>query len=152
MRFLLAILMSLLVAGPSAAEEKRRWIVVAEPDFVTLMYGTPNSGDVPLNLSCHRKGEPLSFSFNHEPRNARNGIKVAVTLSANGIKVTVPTIGERMEMDGQFIVQGHVPLDDRLKKILTSGGVMKVSAGRKSMSIPLEGLAEAARDLLARCG
>lgn len=152
MRISMAFLISLIATSASAAEDKPRWIGSAVQEGASLLYGLPNTGDVQLSFSCGRKGEVLEFSFDHEPRSAKNGMKVALSLSANGVEIKIPTVGERMEMDDQFVLSGRIPLDDRLKKLLTSNGILKVRARKRSIEFPLAGVAEAARPLLERCG
>lgn len=152
MRAAVAVLVTLTAFGAHAAEEKPRWIGAAiDGGGATLIYGIPETDHAPLSFACERKGQPLTFSFEHEPKSAKTGIKVPVALSAIGIEITVPTVGQRLELDDLFVLEGPVRLDDRLKKLLASGGTLKVRAGGATVEFPLTDMAEAARPLLAHC-
>jgi hypothetical protein len=148
-------LLSLLAASNSlgtAAADGPRWFGTHIEGGAQLIYGTPNSGHIVLSFACRGKAEPLEFTFAHEPIDARPGVRMTVFLAAGDLEISIPTRGERLEMDDQFILSGSVPLDNRLRRLLSTGSNLEVRVDDGVEDYPLDGAAEAAAELFARCG
>src|SRR5690606_24736026 len=95
--------------------------------------------------------DELTFSYEHEPTNAVDGVEVDAVLAAGGVEVSIPTTGSRLEIDGIFLLEGQVQLDAILRKILTSSGTLTIMVEDGAAEYPLEGTAQAARPLLQAC-
>ena len=145
------IVFSTFVIAAKASDEPR-WFGSKDEQGASLIYGIPQSGYGPLSFSCTRKGEPLRFSLEHEPVKAKIGVRVTVILAASGIEIGIPTVGQRLEMDDLFVLNGRVRLDDKLKRLLTSGKTLEVRVEDGAAEYPLAGAPEAARALFQHCG
>jgi len=152
MRIIAAMVAVFGMAAAAHAADEPRWIGNEIEKGASLIYGIPQSGYGASSFSCERKGEALRFSFAHAPIEARTGVKVAVLLSSNNIEISVPTVGQRLEMDDLFVLEGRIRLDQKLRQLLTSSGILEVWVEDGSAEFPLSGAREAARPLLERCG
>lgn len=147
-----ATVSALLVAlvAPAHAQE-RIWIGSAHDDGASLVYGTPESGDLALSFDCAKGSDALAFSYAFEPVNATDGVKVEVTLQAGDIIVPIETIGARLEMDDLFVLEGQTKLDNRFVDLITSSGILQIFVEDGSEEIPLDGAREAAESLTRTC-
>ncbi len=139
-----------LQLSPAAAEQVK-WFGTRSEDGASLIYGTPNSGYGKIVLSCAAGQDDLSFVYEHEPIDSKNGVQVKVLLSAGGEETSIPTTGTRLEIDDVFILEGQTKLDGRLRKILTSPGSLILTVEDGTAAFPLDGAAKAAHDLLEVC-
>ncbi|WP_174263665.1 hypothetical protein [Hyphomicrobium sp. CS1BSMeth3] len=55
-------------------------------------------------------------------------------------------------MDDLFVLNGRVRLDDKLKRLLTTGKTLEVRVEDGAAAYPLAGAPEAARALFQHCG
>lgn len=146
---IIAIALSGLTASASAANVV--WFGNRHEDGATLVYGIPDSGYGQIVLSCEAGNNDLSFVYEHEPADAKNGVKLEVILSAGGHEVSIPTTGTRLEIDDTFILEGRTKLDDRLVELLTSSGRLTVTVEDGVADYPLDGAADASRHLVEVC-
>ncbi len=147
-----ATLLSLvLILPPPAHAEKITWFGNRSEDSASLIYGTPDSGYGKIAFTCQVGQDELSFTYEHEPINAVNGVAIDAVLAAGGVEVAIPTTGSRLEIDDTFLLEGQARLDDALRKLLTSGGTLIITIEDGAAEYPLEGAAEAARHLLQVC-
>jgi len=145
----IAILLSGIAA--SAWADNVVWFGNRHEDGASLVYGIPDSGYGRIVLSCEVGNDDLSFVYEHEPADARNGVKLDVILSAGDQEVSIPTTGTRLEIDDTFILEGRTKLDDRLVDLLTSPGTLTVTVEDGIADYPLDGAAEASRHLVEVC-
>ncbi|MBX3580919.1 MAG: hypothetical protein KF810_03355 [Rhizobiaceae bacterium] len=144
-----AAALSLVVA--SAHAQDRVWIGDTYEEGASLIYGTPDTGDIALSFSCARGSGKVAFSYIFEPINPTEGARVEVTLEAGDIIMPVQTTGTRLEMDDIFVLEGQIPFDAQLVDLLTSQGALEVFVEDGSEEIPLEGARQAGRKLFETC-
>src|SRR5690606_16099158 len=109
------------------------------------------SGYGRIAFTCQVGQDELSFAYEHEPTNAVDGVEVDAVLAAGDVEVSIPTTGARLEIDDVFLLEGQARLDDALRKLLTSGGVLTIMVEDGAAEYPLDGAAQAAEHLLRAC-
>lgn len=135
----------------SAHAEQVTWFGTRSEDAASLIYGTPASGYGRIAFTCQVGQDELSFAYEHEPTNAVDGVEVDAVLAAGDVEVSIPTTGARLEIDDVFLLEGQARLDDALRKLLTSGGVLTIMVEDGAAEYPLDGAAQAAEHLLQAC-
>ncbi len=145
----IAVMLSGLAASASA--DNVTWFGNRHEDGASLVYGIPDSGYGQIVLSCAAGHDALTFAYEHEPNDPKDGVEVDVILSAGDLEVSVPTTGSRLEIDDTFILEGQTKLDDKLRNILQASGTMIVTVEDGTAEYPLDGAADAARDLIEVC-
>jgi hypothetical protein len=154
----LALLFSLLVsfgfAAPSGAEEYK-WIGQITEDGAALSYAIPQSDAIKLDFHCDRKTRKIVVNLEHEPKDAKDGIRLAIRLSKRGdganTAIEIPATGQRLELDDKFLFQGETRMSPQLRRLFSDGGTLLISVNDQTDEIPLKGIAQAARQLLASC-
>jgi hypothetical protein len=139
----------------SAASEYK-WIGQITEDGAALSYAIPQSDAIRIDFHCDRKTRKIVVNFEHEPQAAKDGMQATLWLSLRGRDprvdaVNIPMTGKRLELDDKFVFQGETRMTPQLRLILSSDGVLLVTLGSQSEEIPLEGAAQAARQLFGSC-
>ena len=147
----LAACLAVSSGGSAAAQDRRQWIGATSPDNVVLLYGTPNTDDVAINLTCDRARKSVSFSYAFEPAGARNGMRIDVELSSEGGKVALSATGRRLDMDDLFVLEATTRADAALRRILTEGRTLSIRVQQRAQAFPLAGAKKPAADLIAAC-
>lgn len=143
---------SLMLPAGAMAQDNPGWHGTAYEGMATLFYGTPQSDHAELSFSCEAGSGTATFVFAFAPIQAVDGVEVVVTLEAGDISLPIQTTGLLLEMDDQFLLEGEVPLDDRLAELLGSEGVLSVFVEDGAAEYALDGALDAASDLFETCG
>jgi hypothetical protein len=150
----------LLLATPGltsslATASDYKWIGQITEDGTALSYAIPESDAIKLDFHCDRKTKIIIVNYEHEPKVASDGIRHTISLSlkggGTGTGVNIPAIGQRLELDDKFLLQGETRMSPQLRRLLVEGGDLLISVDGRSEEIPLKGVAQAARQLLASC-
>jgi len=150
MRIVAIAVMLPCLAAPASADNVT-WFGNRHEDGASLVYGIPDSGYGQIVLSCEAGDDDLTFVYEHQPNDPKDGVEVDVILSAGDLEISVPTTGSRLEIDDTFILEGQTKLDDKLRNILQASGTMIVTVEDGTAEYPLDGAADAARDLIEVC-
>lgn len=152
-RILLASVLA-LAATPAAAQDGRpRWYGVDHgAQQARLVFGVPDGGMTLLNFICDKGVPEVSAYITHPPVRLAAGTSVPVRLSDGSATLTFPATVQPPEADGLLRLRGQVPLDASFEAILAADDRMSVSVAGSSARYPLDGVAAAARPLIALCG
>ena len=141
--------------APLARAHEYKWIGQITEDGSALSYAIPASDAIKLDFHCERKTRNIVVNFEHEPKDAIEGMSVSMRLSLRGrdagLAVDIPASGRRLELDDKFVFQGNTRMSPQLRRILSEGGALLVSVGGQTEEIPLKGIAAATRQLFASC-
>lgn len=158
MRHFVCSLFSLAALGlafPACAADEYKWIGQISEDGAALSYAIPASDAIRIDFHCDRKTRKLVVNFEHEPKTAKDRMQFTVRLSVRGrgpgVSVDIPMKGERLELDDKFVLQGETRMSPQLRRILSEGGTLLLAVDDRTEEIPLTGVAQAARQLLASC-
>jgi len=150
-----AFLFLAAAAGVPAIADEFKWIGQITEDGSALSYAIPQSDAIKLDFHCERKTRNIVVNFEHEPKNAKDGMQVMMRLSVRGrdtgISADIPATGRRSELDDKFIFQGNIRMSPQLRRILSEGGTLLVAIAGQTEEIPLKGIAGAGRQLFASC-
>lgn len=140
-------------ASSGLAAQEYKWIGQITEDGAALSYAISESDGIKLDFHCDRKTKLIVVNYEHEPRNARDGMRLPLRLSlkARDASVTIPATGQRLELDDRFVLQGETRMNPQLRRIFAEVGSLLVSVEGSDEEIPLNGVARAARQLLASC-
>ncbi len=143
------------VAFPAFAVSEYRWIGRANEAGASLSYAIPESDAIKLDFHCERSTKRILVSYEHEPKGAKEGMKITLRLSRKGGdasgSVSIPAAGQRLELDDKFLFEGETRMSPALRRILADEGTLLVSADGHVENIPLKGVSRAARPLIASC-
>jgi hypothetical protein len=131
-----------------------KWIGQITEDGAALSYAIPESDAIKLDFHCDRKTKQIVVNYEHEPKDARDGMKLTLRLSRKGneaANVSIATTGQRLELDDKFLLQGETRMSPQLRRILSEGGTLLAAVNGQTDEIPLDGAAQAARRLFASC-
>jgi hypothetical protein len=131
----------LMLGAPAGAQDARTWIFNFDSDTAVLQYGTPESDDAALVITC----EPGKKSMHIAEFIGADGLvpgRSAHLKLANGA-ASVDYAGQTVsnEMDGTVNIEVTVATDPRLIALLKTGTVLTVDIAGKQTSIPLKGAA-----------
>jgi hypothetical protein len=153
---LAAALLTILLAlhSPANAADEYKWIGQVTEEGASLSYAIPESDAIKIDFHCERKTRKIAVSLEHEPKTAKDGIRLTARLSVRGRdaeSINLVMTGQRLELDDKFLLQGETRMSPQLRRILAEGGTLIVAVDGRTEEIPLKGVAMAARQLLASC-
>jgi hypothetical protein len=148
------LLIPLLATLPVLAQDERpRWYGVDHgAQQARLVYGVPDGGMTLLNFICDKHVPEVSAYITHPPVRLAAGTSVPVRLSDGTATLAFSATVAPPEADGLLRLRGQVPLDAAFEAILASDDRMSVSVAGSSARYPLDGVAAAAKPLIALCG
>jgi len=131
--------------GSPAAASDYKWIGQITEDGAALSYAIPESDAIKLDFHCDRKTKKIVVNYEHEPKDAKDGIKRTLRLSRKGndavASVNIAMTGERLELDDKFLFQGETQMSPQLRRILSEGGTLLATVNGQPDEIPLNGRA-----------
>ncbi len=152
---LLASLLLATAAASAASASEYKWIGQITEDGAALRYAIPESDGIRLDFHCERKTRNIVVHFEHEPKDAKDGMKGTIRLSLRGrdagLSVDIPAAGDRSQLDDAFFFKGEIRMSPNLRRILSEGGTLVVTVGSYAEEIPLKGIARELRPLLTSC-
>lgn len=134
--FLAATLIAILPAAapPAAAQddEQPRWFGAAYDDTAILAYGIPDSDYVLLHFSCRPGATVVKFGLQDEESDAGEGDLLEVSLATDGIHVEFSDKARMNQESGGIELHADLPLDEALRRILTSDETLEVTVGGRT--------------------
>jgi hypothetical protein len=144
---------ALLVATvPVAAqdEEQPGWFGGSHDDTAMLAYGIRDSDYVMLHFSCTVGRPAVRVYVQDEESSAEAGDLLLVHLSAGEERIEFADEAIPNEDSGGKDVEGQLPLDDVLRRILTGEGTLEITVDGHIQHY-MAGAAEPAAAMLAAC-
>jgi hypothetical protein len=138
-----------------ASAQDLQWAGAVSEDGASLTYGIPESDASLIDFTCDRGSGVVTVTLDYEPANAETGVKADITLAPLGgspdSAIVVAATGERLELDDKFVLQGTIPLSDKLNRMLLDAAMLSITVADGSEELPLEGAREPARKLIDTC-
>ncbi len=148
------IALALATTLPAAAqnEEKPRWFGGTYDRTAILAYGVPDSDYVILNFSCRPGAPVVKVDIQDELNQATTGKPLRVRMATGGIAIEFSDKGVVNQESGGLELHGELPLDEALRRILTSDEPLEVSVEGRTQRYAKNGKVEsAAARLFATC-
>ncbi len=144
---------AIVIASDLAAEEAREWMGETQEGGAVLLYGLPQTDDVPVGFRCempaHEFIMTLSVDPDFEPKTGT--VKLTVTAPPATDQLIVDAdIQFLPEMELTFL-EARPAFDAAIARMLKQGTELKFTIGEKTFSYPLAGAAEAMGPLEAAC-
>jgi hypothetical protein len=130
--------LALFIAAPARAQEARTWMFNFDSDTAVLLYGTPESDDAALVISCEPGKKSMHINEFIGSADLVPGRAAHLKLS-NGTAV-LDYAGQTIanEMDGTVNIEVSVAPDPKLIALLKSGSSLTVDVAGKPTAIPLK--------------
>ncbi len=143
----------LLSFSPAVAEEARKWMGETQEAGAVLLYGLPESDDVPVSFRCelplHEFVMTLSLEPDFEPKSGP--VKVTLTAPPAADELIVDGQVQFLEEMGVTFVEARPVFDAAFARLLKQGGELKFTIGDASFAYPLAGAADAMGPIEAAC-
>ena len=151
--FLAATLTTFVAAWPAGAqdEEQPRWFSGAYDNTTILAYGVPDSDYVMLHFSCTVGKPVVNVSVQDEESSAEEGALLHVRLSAGEERIEFSEKAVPNEDSGGKDVEGHLPRDETLRRLLTATGTLEIVVDGHTQRYDMDGATEPAAAMLAAC-
>jgi hypothetical protein len=131
-------------AGPAGAG--RQWVAQSDVAASLLIYGTPETDDVLLSLTCDHTTKALTVWYVVEPVHAKDPETLPISLRSQGGTVALVGKGQRSEMDNAYSLEVATEFTPELEKVLSGAKAISILVEDKAVEIPIDG---AARDGIA---
>ena len=133
-----SLAVALALAPPAGAQEARTWMFNFDSDTAVLLYGTPESDDAPLVITC----DPGKRSMRINEFIGSTGLvpgRTARLKLGNGTAF-VDYAGQTVanEMDGTVNIEVSIAVDPKLIALLKTGASLTVEIAGKQTAIPLK--------------
>ena len=144
---------ALLFASTGAAHsENLKWFGSQYDDTVFLAYGIPDTDYAPIAFNCEKGDDMVRLFVTHNAPEASDGQQMSVALSSDAGSVELTASGQFEEIDDLFHLQAQARLDQKLVRILSANGSLRVSIDGTNQDIPLAGAVDHVNALVAACG
>lgn len=154
--FLTATVLAFITAAasPTAArdQDKPRWFGAAYDRTTILAYGIPDSDDVVLNFLCRPGAPAVKVTVQDEASDPKVGKPLRVRMATGGIAIEFSDKGVINQELGGLELHGELPLDETLRRILTSDEPLEVTIRGRTQRYAKDNTVEsAAAKLFAAC-
>ena len=123
------------------ASDGRRWIADKDSQTAQLIYGTPESDDMLLSLTCEKKTKTLWVFFAPSPAPEKPAAKMPITLSSEAGQAELTATGTRSEMDDSYSLEAKTTMTPDIAKVLAGAKTISVSADKRKTDVPLDDVA-----------
>lgn len=135
------------------AEEARIWMGEAQEGGAVLLYGMPQTDDVPVSFRCELPTREfimtLSLDPDFEPKSGT--IKLTVTAPPSADQLVVDADIQFLEEMELTFLEARPAFDAAIAKMLKQGTELKFTIGEKTFVYPLTGAADAMRPVEGAC-
>ncbi len=136
----------------SAAAEGRRWIADSGDDVATLIYGTPESDDMVLSLTCERASKQLTVWFAPQPVPVKAPDSLPLTIASDAGRLQLTAAGTHSELDDSYSLEAHTPLTPEFEKLLVGAKKLSVKVDNHTTDLAIDDVAlKGAEDLVEAC-
>jgi len=135
------------------AEEARIWMGEAQDGGAVLLYGMPQTDDVPVGFRCELPGREfimtLSLDPDFEPKSGT--VKLTVTAPPAADQLVVEAEIQFLEEMELTFLEARPAFDAAIARMLKQGTELTFTIGEKTFAYPLAGAAEAIGPIEAAC-
>ncbi|SIQ52729.1 hypothetical protein SAMN05880561_103378 [Rhizobium sp. RU33A] len=135
------------------AEEARRWMGEAQEGGAVLLYGLPQTDDVPVSFRCELPAREfimtLSLDPNFEPKTG--AVKLTVNAPPAADQLVVDAEIQFLEEMELTFLEARPAFDAAIARMLKQGTELKFTINEKTFAYPLTGAAEAMGPIEAAC-
>jgi hypothetical protein len=130
------------VAGSSpAAQGARTWLFDDSSDVVTLQYGTPESDDVVVAVSCEANTRTVRINEFASSNSLTPGRTAKLRLTNGSASIEYNGQALANEMDGGVNLEVVAPADAKLFALLRAGPSLTIDVAGKQATVPLKAAA-----------
>jgi hypothetical protein len=134
--------LALLLMTPSFAQDARTWLLDDSTDQITLQYGTPESDDVVIAVTCEPKAKTMKISEFVGAENLVPGRPARLKLVNGTATLDYAGLAVANEIDGNVNVEVSMRVDPKLFALLKTGQSLLLEVAGKQATIPLKGVTE----------
>jgi hypothetical protein len=133
--------LALALAAPAGAQEARTWIFNLDSDTAVLQYGTPESDDAILVITCEpgKRSMHINEFIGSESLVPGRTARLKLVSGAASVDYAGQTVTN--EMDGNVNIEVTAPTDPKLIALLKTGTALTIDIAGKQTTIPLKGAA-----------
>jgi hypothetical protein len=138
---LIAVLLAMAGLGPAAAQAARTWLFDDSSDLVTLQYGTPESDDVVIAMSCEANTRTIRINEFASSSSLTPGRTAKLKLTNGPASLEYNGQALANEMDGGVNLEVVVPADPKLFALLKGGPSLTIDVAGAQATVPMKAAA-----------
>jgi hypothetical protein len=128
-------------SSPAAAQGARTWLFDDSSDVVTLQYGTPESDDVVVAMSCEANTRTVRINEFASSSSLTPGRTAKLKLTNGPASLEYNGQALANEMDGGVNLEVVTPADAKLFALLKAGPSLTIDVAGKQATVPLKAAA-----------
>jgi hypothetical protein len=136
--FLAVTMLSVAAAGEARTQEARTWLFDDSTDVSALKYGTPETDDLVIAISCEPGAKTMRIVEFVGSSNLTPGSSTRLRLTSGGTSVDYPGQAIANEMDGTVNIEVTTAIDPKLFALLKAGPSLTIAVGGKQLTVPLK--------------
>jgi len=140
-KLLISAVLVLFGATGADAQDARTWIFDDSSDAVMLQFGTPDSDDLVIALSCEPQTKRMRIFEYAASKTLMPGRTIPLKLANGTVRVEYAGQCVASEMDGAANLEVSTPVDPKLFGMLKAGPTLTVDVAGNQLTIPLKGAA-----------
>jgi hypothetical protein len=149
----LIVCFSLAGQARAAPSEARQWVAQGDAGASLLIYGTPESDDVLLSLTCDHSTKALTLWYVVEPVRAKDPESLAISLRSQAGTVALVGKGSRSELDNAYSLEVATEFTPELEKVLGGAKALSILVEDRAVEVPMDATAQDGIALLKKgCG
>jgi hypothetical protein len=138
---LIVVLLAMAGLGPAAAQGPRTWLFDDSSDLVTLQYGTPESDDVVIAMSCEANTRTIRINEFASSSSLTPGRTAKLKLTNGSASLEYSGQALANEMDGGVNLEVVVPADAKLFALLKGGPSLTIDVAGTQGTVPMKAAA-----------
>jgi hypothetical protein len=136
----------------ASAADGRRWIADGDSEIARLIYGTPESDDMLLSLTCEKESKTFWLWFAAQPAPANAADKMPLTVSTETGNVEMTADGTRSDMDDSYSLEVKTTMTPDLAKLLSGAKTVSIKVDNRKTDVTFDDVAlGAVPDLVQGC-
>ena len=144
--------LALLYASAVSAADGRRWLADGDSEFARLIYGTPESDDMVLSLSCEKDTKTFWVWFAPQPIPVKASENMPLTIASDAGELELTAQGNHSDMDDSYSLEAKTTLTPAFAKLLSQAKTISIKVENHKMDLPLDDIAlKGADELVQAC-
>ena len=125
----------------AGAQEARTWLFDDSTDVSALKYGTPETDDLVIAISCEPSAKTMRIVEFVGSSNLTPGSNARLRLTSGTATLDYQGLAVANEMDGTVNVEVTTAIDPKLFALLKAGPSLIIAIGGKQFNVPLKAAA-----------
>jgi hypothetical protein len=126
------------IGEAGAADPARQWFAQGDQAVSSVIYGTPESDDVLLSLTCDHATKALTVWYTTEPAYSKDPKTLPIDIHSEGGSISLIGNGSRSELDDAYSLDVTTELTPQFEKLLSEATTLTILVEDGTVELPVD--------------